>query len=200
MGFHVIPCNSTFHADPCSFKFPIFDDMSGSTEFYGSDRVVEIGPSSMEFHGTARVIDIGLLPVPWNSTECHGSVYVIEIGPWNSMELEMVLKSGNPSFKVIPWNIMLFPVFPVSWNSGQNNLTRVSVLLGISWNYWCHLNWECQSPTEFHGIFLWNLMEPFVSSKLLVFNLDRIVSNFFEFWVPNFDHIYIQFCRMNSFP
>ena len=46
---------------------------------------------------------------------------------------------------------------------------------------------------EFHGYFL-DFMEPFVSSKLWVLNLDGIPWSF-EF--SNFDDSYIQICRMD---
>ena len=54
-----------------------------------------------------------------------------------------------------------------------------------------------QVPWKSTEYFLLNLMESLVSSKLWVFNLGRISSNF-EF--TNFDNNYLQFCRMNKFP
>ena len=53
-------------------------------------------------------------------------------------------------------------------------------------NYWCHRHREI--PIQWISIkfFLWNFMEPLVSSVLQVFNLDRMISNFHEFWVSQF--------------
>ena len=69
--FHIIPRNGlvifmlqVLYIDEHNFKFPICNDRRCSTEFYGSDRVNEIGalPSSMEFHGTTGAIKLRKLP------------------------------------------------------------------------------------------------------------------------------------------
>ena len=65
---------------------------------------------SMEFPGTSRVIEIGALLVPWNSMEFPGTSRVIEIGalqvPWNSMDFLVSAKLAHFKFHGIPWNSM----------------------------------------------------------------------------------------------
>ena len=101
-------------------------------------------PSSIEFH------EIGVLHVPWNSMEFHGTASVNEVGalqvPWNSMDLLLQATLAHIKLQGIPCNSMELLV-----------LVKLEhcKLYGIPWNCSCQRNWRPLNFMELHGI-TWN--------------------------------------------
>ena len=186
---HGIPWNCPYQRNWCIRSFIEFHGIPWNCSCHRNWRTT----GSMEFHGTSRVIEIGALLVPWNSMEllvsaklahfefhgiswncsCHRNWRTCSCHRTSSMEFHGILMAQllNLSSKLGTARVSEFGTFLVPWNSMEllvpwNSMELLvsaklahSKFHGIPCNFSCQRNWRTSSSMT-------NSMELLVSANL----------------------------------